>query len=95
MSADHGRNSHQKRRLKEKLFGGRRCAPCCFCRRELTMSSSTLEHVIPLSHGGGWDKENLRLSCGSCNNERGNEDFAKFRDKKRGKNLVAEVKNVL
>lgn len=88
MSADHGRNSHQKRRIKEKLFCGRKAAPCCFCRQNLTIDSATLEHVIPLSKGGGWEKENLRLSCWGCNNERGDKDFDLFRDKKRGKITV-------
>lgn len=88
MSRDKGRNSHQKRKLKEKLFGGRQYRPCCFCRRELTMSTSTLEHVVPLSLNGSWDKDNLRLSCNGCNNERGSEDFDKFRDKKRGRSSV-------
>lgn len=78
------RSSTQKRRIKERLFGGRAYAPCCFCRRQLQMSTATLEHVIPWSHGGGWEQENLRLSCEACNYERGTEDFSTFQKRKRG-----------
>ncbi len=84
MSASESRNSGQKRRIKTRLFGGHSSKPCCFCRRILTMSTATLEHVIPLSHGGSWKPENLRLSCESCNNERGSGNFKEFRDRKRG-----------
>lgn len=78
------RNSHWKRRIKAKLFGGRRTRPCCFCRRELTPGTATLEHVLPLSLGGNWEHDNLRLSCQPCNNGRGSESFETFRTRKRG-----------
>lgn len=84
MSVNKGRNSIQKRKLKTKLFGGRTAKQCCFCTRMLTPSSATLEHVIPLSRGGGWDIGNLRLSCHCCNEERSNSDFLEY---KKGKVL--------
>lgn len=83
MSKNKGRSSHQKRALKRRLFGGRESRPCCFCRRVLTFALATLEHVIPLSKNGGWNLENIRLSCGVCNHERAAEDFDEFRKKKR------------
>lgn len=83
VSENQGRNSHQKRRIKTLLFGGRPSRPCCFCRALLTPSTATLEHVVPLVHGGGWNKDNLRLSCESCNSERGSEDFETFQRRKR------------
>ena len=83
MSRNKGRNSTQKAAKKAKLFGGRDTKPCCFCRRTLTKSTATLEHLIPLSKGGGWEMENLRLSCAECNRERGAQDFAAFRSRKR------------
>ncbi len=78
-----GRSSQQKRKLKTRLFGGRLEASCCFCRKKLQMENATLEHVVPISFGGSWAIENLRLSCGICNSERGIEDFEEFRKKKR------------
>lgn len=79
MSENHGRNSTQKRLLKAKLFGSRDTARCVFCRSILSFGTATLEHKIPLSHGGGWDLSNLALSCYDCNQERGNLDFETFR----------------
>ncbi len=31
----------------------------------------TVEHIIPISHGGTDDEENLWLSCGLCNGKKG------------------------
>lgn len=81
MSANKGRNSTQKRNLRKKLFGGRQQKPCCFCRRLISSATATLEHVIPLSKGGNWEIENLRLSCRTCNQERGSEEFFSFKNK--------------
>lgn len=76
-------SSTRKRKLKAWLFGGHSSRPCCFCRRPLTMASATLDHVTPRSEGGGFSKRNLRLSCKNCNQERGAEDFAAFRAKRK------------
>lgn len=31
----------------------------------------TIDHFIPLAHGGSWDISNLRLACQPCNNLKG------------------------
>jgi 5-methylcytosine-specific restriction endonuclease McrA len=41
--------------------------------------SATLEHVRPLSEGGSWQLDNLRLSCKSCNQERKTIPFDEWR----------------
>lgn len=79
MSQNHGRSSTQKRKLKSRLFGGRKEKSCCFCRVSLTLTTATIEHVKPLSNGGGWEIENLRVSCSLCNGRRGSKDFDEFR----------------
>lgn len=33
---------------------------------------ATIDHVIPKSKGGTWDKGNLVLACYSCNQIKGN-----------------------
>lgn len=33
---------------------------------------ATIDHLHPLSKGGGWKRKNLSLACYSCNNRRGN-----------------------
>lgn len=76
------RSSTFKRAIKQRLLrNGTR--PCCFCRRTLTIHTATIEHVKPLSLGGGWAKNNLTLSCDACNQERGVEDFETFQRFKR------------
>ena len=83
MTSNSGRNSTQRRALREKLFKGRDTEKCCFCRRTMTRGTATLEHVIPLSNDGNWSEGNLRLSCESCNSERGAQPFDAFRKAKR------------
>ncbi|QNH60731.1 HNH endonuclease [Hymenobacter sediminicola] len=50
-------------RLKQEVFAnaGNRCV-YCGARYPLT-----LDHIIPLSKGGGWHKENLQCLCAPCN----------------------------
>lgn len=45
-----------------------------------TGDCATFEHIIPASHGGGFNKENVPLSCGRCNLERGTQDFEEFKE---------------
>lgn len=82
------RSSSQKRVIKMRLFGGRSTAPCCFCSRTLIFSDATLEHVRPLSKGGGWSVDNIRLSCSGCNTDRGVQDFVTYRQKARMRSLM-------
>lgn len=77
------RSSIWKRQMKAKLMGGRAAVPCCFCRRKLSAATATIEHVKPLSLGGGWGMKNLALSCHACNQERGVIEFEAFRAMKR------------
>lgn len=44
---------------------------CCWCDCELTLDTSTIEHVIPLSKGGLENRNNRKLACVKCNNDRG------------------------
>lgn len=80
MSINKGRNSGQKRKLKLQLFKGRSTKNCCFCKKKLAFHVATLEHMIPLSENGGWNINNLAVSCRSCNEKRGNKDFVEFRN---------------
>lgn len=52
---------------------------CCFCD---TNKSLTIDHIIPISMGGGNRKENLRFLCYNCNQCRRNK-FIPKRDKQR------------
>ena len=44
---------------------------CRWCKCTLTLSTATLEHVVPLALGGTNDDHNLDLACPECNHARG------------------------
>ncbi|WP_426491088.1 HNH endonuclease [Hymenobacter sp. 102] len=55
----------ERARLKNEVFQAARwrCQACGHAiRRHLT-----LDHIIPLSRGGGWHRENLQCLCQHCN----------------------------
>ncbi len=51
---------------------------CVHCRTPLAVALDgepigdvTIEHIVPRSHGGADDLDNLALSCGPCNHAKG------------------------
>jgi 5-methylcytosine-specific restriction endonuclease McrA len=44
---------------------------CQYCGCELTKASSTLDHIVPKSKGGGYSWENLVIACKKCNQHKG------------------------
>jgi hypothetical protein len=74
-----------KHALKIELFI-EQAGQCCICERAMRLvyggfggDCATFEHVIPASHGGGFNKENVPLSCGRCNRIRGTKNFYEFK----------------
>ncbi|WP_442938034.1 HNH endonuclease [Nostoc sp.] len=64
-------NTRQKRNKKQQLldlYG----SECWWCRQNLLTEYLTIDHLLPKSRGGSDSLENLRFSCFSCNNSRGN-----------------------
>ena len=45
---------------------------CAYCGKE---KSLTQEHIIPVSKGGNYTKENIICACQSCNSSKGTKDF--------------------
>ncbi len=45
---------------------------CCYCGKQLTRFSATLDHIQPVSKGGDNSYDNLVTSCLHCNSQRGN-----------------------
>lgn len=43
---------------------------CHWCGKPLTLDTSTIEHIIPLSRGGLDNKNNYALACEECNRAR-------------------------
>lgn len=59
----------QSRRRRRRLFKTR--DPIChYCKVELTLKDSTVDHKIPRSRGGGNEDENLVLCCHTCNQDK-------------------------
>jgi 5-methylcytosine-specific restriction endonuclease McrA len=62
---------------------------CCLSELELKSSACHRAHNIPKSNGGDWSKDNIYLTCATCNQDMGDEKtvleyktelFIKFRD---------------
>ena len=46
---------------------------CCqYCEKKLPYRDLTLDHVFPVSRGGGKSWESLVAACRECNNKKGN-----------------------
>lgn len=61
---------------EEKKETLKSCASrCACCGTKLTMRTLTMEHVIPISKGGGNIPENLVVLCKSCNSRKSNNFF--------------------
>lgn len=44
---------------------------CQYCNKHFPEKTLTLDHVVPLSKGGGHHWENVVTACSSCNNKKG------------------------
>jgi 5-methylcytosine-specific restriction endonuclease McrA len=51
---------------------------CYYCDCEVTLESSTVDHIIPRSKKGGNSMDNLVLSCYTCNHRKGTKTAAEF-----------------
>ncbi|MDE2425767.1 MAG: HNH endonuclease [Elusimicrobia bacterium] len=45
---------------------------CGYCNKRISLSASTLDHLIPVSKGGATNWSNVVNCCYSCNNSKGN-----------------------
>lgn len=66
-----------KRRISYKkvraLLIERGVTKCHWCDKALTLETSTLEHIVPLSRGGLDCMQNFTLACQVCNEARGSD----------------------
>lgn len=46
---------------------------CQYCGESVSRGSATLDHVLPVSHGGKTTFENTVTACGPCNANKGND----------------------
>jgi 5-methylcytosine-specific restriction endonuclease McrA len=45
---------------------------CSYCEKQLEKKDCTLDHVLPVSHGGKTTFDNTVTACGVCNSKKGN-----------------------
>lgn len=61
------RARRKRRRFKQRIFWRDR-GICAYCDRKVAYDKATLDHVMPLAHGGSdRHKENFVIACPSCN----------------------------
>lgn len=69
-------NGQVRKGRRETIFKmiNKKCdniVPCYVCGKEITEEKyATLEHILPISHGGTDEMNNLWLSHAKCNNKR-------------------------
>ncbi len=68
-----------KRMKARKQTKGR----CWYCSKHVGKNEATLDHVIPLARGGGFERSNLVFACQSCNTEKGDKSLEQYRTFKR------------
>ncbi len=55
------------RRRRMRLAKWQEWPFCCYCKKRLGWSETTLDHVIPVVRGGLTSRGNTVLSCQPCN----------------------------
>lgn len=51
---------------------------CIYCGKELPEKEVTMDHILPGSLRGTFNKSNLTVSCIKCNNKRGSKPFFEY-----------------
>jgi 5-methylcytosine-specific restriction endonuclease McrA len=69
------RNRRRKRTLLANRDGGARCR---YCGRRQRLRKFTIDHVVPLSRGGGGGLDNLALACLRCNQAKADRPLDEF-----------------
>lgn len=64
------------RKIREKFFKNQQY--CSYCKKCLTLESSTLDHVIARRLGGSNRQDNLVLCCSECNAIKGGMSLKKW-----------------
>lgn len=55
--------------------------PCSYCGvhpDDTAEGRMTIDHIVPISHGGENDISNLTAACGTCNSRKGTKDLLSF-----------------
>ena len=61
---------------------------CCGCQYELPIHVLEIDHVIPISKGGGDQAKNIQLLCPYCNKLKGNRSMEYLRNRVLSKGII-------
>ena len=64
------RKGRRSKNIKNILYG-RQEGYCNLCKVHFLKVNMTFDHIVPLSHGGLDDDDNLQLLCQRCNSIKG------------------------
>jgi 5-methylcytosine-specific restriction endonuclease McrA len=71
MLREYQKNKNSVRFSKQNVFL-RDNYHCAYCDAAVTRHTATLDHVLPVSHGGKTTWENTVTACAHCNSAKGN-----------------------
>ena len=76
-------NRSFRKKLEWYNLGQRRCH-CCGIQLHWGSTGSdqeaSVEHMVPVSHGGTYDRPNILIVCRKCNRARGNKSWMQWID---------------
>ena len=64
----------ERQRIYDKMTGR-----CAYCGCKISIKNMQIDHIKPVSRGGGDDADNLFPACRSCNHRKGGSDLESFR----------------
>ena len=72
---------------------------CIHCRRKLGLEAdgephggTTLEHIVPRTHGGTNERDNLAIACSRCNGQKGRHIDVLHRDHPRLNEMILRLR---
>ncbi len=74
-----GKIGCRRRRELRGILVERDGARCWYCRTRFhDLDDSTIDHLVPRSHGGSWSLTNIVLACGPCNEAKADRSVVEF-----------------
>lgn len=83
--------SHERAKILRPIMKAQRNR-CYLCDCEMTLfigygnaapHAATIDHIVPLSHGGTWDRNNLAACCYECNQIKGSRQLPNKKNERR------------
>lgn len=65
------RSSSKRSLFPSEIYRGY-IGPCAYCN---AIDKLTVDHIVPRSKGGTYNKTNVAMVCGQCNNDKADQDL--------------------